>query len=88
MNEITSFDDLIKASKKFAWWRGESKVNLKLLPKAYRGDKLSIEEEATMYLRFQQRALQRHPNCPDFKDVPAWLFLMQHYGLHTRLEHL
>ena len=38
-----------------------------------------------MVARFQQKACSRHADCPPFGHHAQWLFLMQHYGLPTRL---
>ena len=38
-----------------------------------------------MAVRFRNYAKVRHQEVPDIRDGPAWLFLMQHYGLPTRL---
>jgi hypothetical protein len=92
MKEIKTLDDLVRAiNKSFEqlsaaspWWRGEPKVYPCLLPKAHRRG-LSPNFEMDLYHRFTQRARTRYPNCPDSNDQSAWLFLMQHYGLPTRL---
>lgn len=42
-------------------------------------------DERFLVHTFRLRALSRYPNCPTFDDRPSWLFLMQHYGLPTRL---
>lgn len=51
------------------------------MPKVLRDNYL----ESNLTLDFRRLARTRYPNCPPFEDKPAWLFLMQHYGLPTRL---
>jgi len=91
MKEITNLTDLLEVTthagellKTLPWWRGEPVVYPTLLPKSHRMG-LTPTNEMDLFHRFTQRARTRHPNCPDGNDVPAWLFLMQHYGLPTRL---
>lgn len=38
-----------------------------------------------MAVRFMNYARVRHCQVPSIEDGPGWLFLMQHYGLPTRL---
>ena len=38
-----------------------------------------------MAVQFRNQARVRHREVPDIKDGASWLFLMQHYGLPTRL---
>ena len=64
------------------WFRGHSKSNYKLLPSLARNPK-ALEREALLSKRFKQNA---HP----FRQTPPqneweWLFLMQHFGIPTRL---
>lgn len=68
------------------WWRGHSSSNWKLVPNVFRGNATQIlEREKNLALRFMMKAGTRHAKCPDNSDTPGWLFLMQHYGLPTRL---
>lgn len=89
---IASLDDLIKAAARanehfgegFCWWRGEGVVDgtWTLKPQIYRKE----HDEAFLSFHFINRAKVRcskWPTGPD--DWPSWLFLMQHYGLPTRL---
>lgn len=64
-------------------WRGQEQINWTLVPRLYR-EGLS-KDEITRNCIFQHKAPIRYPNCPDDKDFLAWLFLMQHYGMPTRL---
>ncbi len=71
---------------RFIWWRGQSKSKPEwnLRPKIYR-KKYSPEYERDRYHRFINKARVRYSKCPDRGDYASWLFLMQHYGLPTRL---
>lgn len=62
------------------WWRGHADSTWKLLPHAYRG---SPDNERDNCLAFMSKAPARYPTCPTTEI--DWLFLMQHYGLPTRL---
>jgi FRG domain len=63
------------------WFRGHADSNWKLLPGYLRLE--AAPSEGTLLKRFKQSAsllVSREP-----KDSYDWLFLMQHYGLPTRL---
>lgn len=45
----------------------------------------TIDYEHSINLTFQRQAKTRYQNCPPKDDLAAWLFLMQHYSLPTRL---
>jgi hypothetical protein len=70
------------------WYRGCGKVSYKLKPSLYRhkGSK-TIEDfmslEKLVLARFQQRSIPFHSRS--LSDPWEWLFLMQHYGVPTRL---
>ena len=66
------------------WWRGQG-VAEPLIPSVYRDTSRGSSYEANIAMKFAQRAPTRHANCPARCDLPAWLFLMQHYRLPTRL---
>lgn len=67
------------------WWRGHASASWKLIPGVFRDASQSREREKNLALRFMTKAGTRHSRCPDQSDSPGWLFLMQHYGLPTRL---
>lgn len=88
--QITSVSDLSEATQSAqeklhnteVWWRGEPKIyDTPLLPKLYRGN--LAKYEISMNSRFMVRAPTRHAKCPN--KLEGWLYLMQHYGLSTRL---
>jgi len=69
------------------WWRGHEDSTWKLQPRIFRPDvgNGSKNHELSMAFEFRRRAGPMHTNCPDFGDTAGWLFLMQHYGLPTRI---
>lgn len=69
--------------EKMLWWRGQSRVSWNLHPSIYH--KGLAPNETYMAVQFRNQARVRHSDVPDYNDGPSWLFLMQHYGLPTRL---
>jgi len=65
------------------WWRGHADATWHLQPSVHRKGNLSYEREVAT--RFFQSAPSRRIHCPRDDDFAAWLFLMQHHGLPTRL---
>lgn len=63
------------------WWRGQSRKDLKLYPKVFRG--YSDFDEVNFVHNFRDQAPARYPDWPT--DKTRQLLLMQHYGLPTRL---
>ncbi|MBN6717223.1 FRG domain-containing protein [Pseudomonas capsici] len=88
MREITSVQSLLEALnedndgyKGAIWYRGQANLDWPLLPGYVRLK--SPPSEATLLKRFKQSAamlIERHPG-----ESFDWLFLMQHYGVPTRL---
>ena len=66
------------------WYRGQSDSRWELRPAVMRSERMQ-GHEPNRCIHFMNRARVRHQTCPDSNDLPGWLFLMQHYGLHTRL---
>lgn len=90
-SQITSIAEVLDAARLVgsqgwtnAWWRGHANSIWKLIPKVFRSG-VNYVAEHNMVLKFQARARTRYRNCPPDTDYPAWLGLMQHYGLPTRL---
>src|SRR5262245_33980240 len=88
--KITSVADMVKELKQVvepkkgpAWYRGHADASWKLQAHYDRLDKPLKETE--LLNRFRQNAnllLEQAPHLPlDF----GWMFLMQHYGVPTRL---
>ncbi len=65
------------------WWRGHSNSSWKLHPSIYH--KNLKNNESNMSVQFRNQARVRHQDVPELNDGPSWVFLMQHYGLPTRL---
>jgi FRG domain len=70
----------------FPWFRGHANADFKLLPSLYRNEKLRDNEDSYRH-DFSQKG---YPYLSDTAfGVPEsdwdWYFLMQHYGLPTRL---
>ena len=82
---IGAAEDAGRAFKGAPWWRGHGQADWPLLPKVRRPPKGRPNREQNLVLHFQAQAGTRYVKCPDRSDYVAWLFLMQHYGLATRL---
>lgn len=66
------------------WWRGQADSDWELLPSALRPRHRGFEHD--LVRRFMRRAKTRYTGpLPAEEAWPDWLFLMQHYGLPTRL---
>ncbi len=73
----------IKSQKRILWFRGQRCSNWNVQPSIWREyDKI---EERNFTNRFRSRAGTRYETLPDYDNSAAWLSLMQHYGLPTRL---
>jgi len=66
------------------WWRGHPDATWRLVPSVHRADH-GPTYEPNIAVKFAKRAPTRYPNTPPADDLASWLFLMQHYGLPTRL---
>jgi hypothetical protein len=86
--KIGSVGDLLRLlrmqnpGKQPVWYRGHADKTWKLVPSVARTP-ANLAAEATLIKRFKQNALpfiQRRPN-----DEWEWMFLLQHYGVPTRL---
>lgn len=66
------------------WWRGHDVEDWQLVPSVHRATERGPYEHG-ITTRFKARAPSRYPGCPEANDLAGWLFLMQHYGLPTRL---
>jgi hypothetical protein len=63
------------------WWRGEAKDE-HLIPGIFRKNRIKFDE-GRLFNEFRLQSEVRHNKTP--KEYDSWLFLMQHYGLPTRL---
>lgn len=87
-NQINSVADLITEIRrakdlepKVIWFRGQADFDWKLLPGLLR--KENRISESTLLARFKQSAAMLVSNRPSTNF--DWIFLMQHYGVPTRL---
>lgn len=64
------------------WFRGHAKSTYKLLPSLARDPK-ALERESLLLKRFKQNAYPFRQSPP--QSEWEWLFLMQHFGIPTRL---
>lgn len=71
------------------WWRGHASSIFELQPSVYRPCVYRPNEptryEKSVALHFKTRAPGLYSTCPTDDAHVDWLFLMQHYGLPTRL---
>jgi FRG domain len=88
---ITNAGELVNAAVSicrglgyFLWWRGHGDSRWCLQPGVFRDGRNHLFE-TNAASRFAQGAVAVHEKCPSINDGPAWLFLMQHHGLPTRL---
>lgn len=82
--DVLSAVSRIQTGSNQHWWRGQSDASWSLRPGVFRFDR-GFNYERTVTRRFMQRAGSRHSACPPKGHIGQWLFLMQHYGLPTRL---
>ena len=85
---ISLVEKLRSNRNKRLWYRGCGRASHKLKPSLYRHKKhQTIEEilslEKALLARFRQRSIPFHSR--PLADEWEWLFLMQHYGVPTRL---
>lgn len=66
------------------WYRGVMDAGLVLLPSIQRSER-RIQCERMLVNDFYVRTKPILEKCPDKKNYAAWMSLMQHYGLPTRL---
>ena len=82
---------IVGKEKKHLWYRGHGDIDWPLIPSIQRSlkDFDSPDEfyrcERYSTNNFQSYASSLLQNKPAMDDFSAWLTLMQHYGLHTRL---
>ena len=84
INVMTQVNELFGGQ---IWWRGNSDTTYHLQPSVFRprdGDG-GYEYEKNINLRFMQKAPAVRDDPPREDAWFDWLFLMQHYGLPTRL---
>jgi len=78
---LTILSKVYNSNEKVLWFRGQSGYSWDLSPGFFR--KQSSISEATLLMKFKQSASQLISGTPN--KSYDWMFLMQHYGLPTRL---
>lgn len=69
------------------WWRGQANADWHLVSGVHRRNKSNRNNifEVSANNHFIRGARVRRESCPNPNALDDWLFLMQHYGLPTRL---
>lgn len=81
--ELIDFAKLAETQfREMPWFRGHVNSGWKLVPSAHRHHPIL---ETQFAQQFRLRAPSLSPSCPTHEDTAAWLPLMRHYGLPTRL---
>lgn len=88
ISNLSDLDEAVKnATEKLGRdntvYRGVESSTYHLVPKVHRN--YDVRREADLFYLFRRYALTRHGTLPATDDYGAWLCLMQHYGLATRL---
>jgi hypothetical protein len=65
------------------WYRGQQRIDWDVQASIHRS--YTAEDERHLTNQFRSRAGMRYQRTPAHWDQAAWLSLMQHYGLPTRL---
>ena len=88
---LGSLSDIIEVAKVTrhsfgVWpaWRGQESTE-PLVPRVYRKHTDDPRWEHNIAISFLLQAKTRYSRCPRSDEWSGWLFLMQHYGLPTRL---
>lgn len=89
LGSASSIADLMEVGKsaenefrEMPWFRGHASSNWSLVPSAHRRHPV-LETQFAQHFRMRAPSISR--NCPAHADTAAWLPLMRHYGLPTRL---
>lgn len=80
---IEAITGRVRADRRVLWFRGHRSAEWDVAPTIRRG--YDNEAERNFTNRFRSRARTRYAAAPDYDNAGAWLSLMQHYGLPTRL---
>jgi len=84
---LTEIEQAVKVGTTLSgsWFRGHARVYGDLTPKLFRKKWLRADFELSLIENFKRGAPALEPDIPDYEDHIAWLFLMQHHGIPTRL---
>ena len=89
---IETINDLFKALSEIRgqqgvehpiWYRGQQNSNWELIPSIHRNS--LINKERYLVNDFYIKVKQIKDNTPNKENYAAWMSLMQHYGLPTRI---
>lgn len=83
LSEFVSYVVAMDRRKGQLWFRGQPDAGFGLLPGVYRDNWLGGEYDIAE--GFRKGAAALHSKVPDWENRTAWLSLMQHYRLKTRL---
>src|SRR5687767_3969320 len=75
---------LHRGPRRQLWYRGHADASWQLVPSVFRR-RDSSDAEPVLIEHFVRAAPIRYAHCPAKNDRAAWLQLMQHYRLPTRL---
>ncbi len=85
INELLNFiNELHYSHGTQLWYRGHDDATYPLIPSIQRSNQ-RIHNERFLSNDFYIKTKQILPNSPDKHNYAAWMSLMQHYGLPTRL---
>ena len=86
--KLQSIGDVVEIATTLSgsWFRGHARVHEELVPKLLREKYVShASRELSLIEAFKRVAPALDTNVPKQDDDIAWLFLMQHHGVSTRL---
>ena len=80
---VTTVLERVRSDNRVLWFRGHRCAGWDVQTTI--GRRYNNEDERNFTNRFRSRARTRYATPPDYDNWGAWLSLMQHYGLPTRL---
>jgi hypothetical protein len=86
--KLDSISDVVEIATTLSgsWFRGHARIHEELIPKLLREKYVSHSGlELSLIEAFKRVAPALDTNVPNQDDNMAWLFLMQHHGVSTRL---
>lgn len=82
-NLVEVISSRVSSDKRILWFRGHRSAQWKVQAAIHRDYDKDAERNFTH--RFRSRAGTRYEQLPEYSNLAAWISLMQHYGLPTRL---
>lgn len=85
LDELLQFvESIYEKHNRKLWYRGEERAELSLIPSIQRSQKrLDVERYITNEFYIRAKQIMNRP--PDKHNYAAWVSIMQHYGLPTRM---